>query len=201
MQESEITADISDTSFHKYIDKFTKSLGEPEIKRRISFMILQRGSPLDNRIKITNGKARIVQKLKNEPNSSGKRVNEEVEIDIPDDLESVKLSIRMLQSFYRTYNIETLELIVQHENYIWEDQEFELKISRQFGNSELFVYEIETHGDKTPEYIQDELGIKPDYDTFSKERQALRRDIVDIRLKTLSNKELDALITKYLGYK
>lgn len=90
MKESEITADLTKESFERYIKRFTNELGNPEIHKRVSFMVLQRGKPLDNRIKITNGKARIVQKLRTPANNLGHRVNEEIEIDIPDDLVSVK---------------------------------------------------------------------------------------------------------------
>jgi hypothetical protein len=200
MQESEITADLSEINFNKYLQKFTLELGTPEIKRRIAFMILERGKPLDNRIKITNGKARLVQKIRTPATSLGKRINEEIEIDIPDDLESVRNSIRVVENFYKTSGIEALKLVVQHENYIWTSAEFELKITRQFGKSDLYVYEIETLGQRTPEQIQDELGIIADYDAFSDERQALRRESVDLRLDELSEDEIRSLIQEYLKY-
>lgn len=201
MKESEITADLTKESFERYINKFTGELGEPEIHRRVSFMVLQRGKPLDNRIKITNGKARIVQKLRTPANSSGHRVNEEVEIDIPDNLESVKNSINLFTNFYMVYEIETLSLVVQHENYIWANDEFELKIAKQFGKQDLYLYEIETFSNKTPEEIQEKLEIKADFDSFSPERQALRRGDVDIPFSELSDSQLDEMILKYLSYK
>jgi len=201
MQESEITADITKESFDKYIKRFTKELGIPEIKHRVSFMILERGKPLDNRIKITNGRAKIVQKLKTPPNSLGKRVNEEIEIDISNNLVSIKDAIKLLQHFYDIYNIQPLKLIVQHENYIWLKKDYELKIAKQFGKQDLYLYEIETLSNITPESIQNKLGIKADFDSFSLERQALRRNDIDIPFDELKENELDEIILKYLNYK
>ncbi len=40
-----------------------------------------------------------------------------------------------------------------------------------------------------------------DFDSFSPERQALRRGDVDIPLSELSEKEIDKLILEYLKYK
>lgn len=200
MKESEITADLTHKSFERYIQKFTNEFGKPEIQKRVSFMVLQRGKPLDNRIKITNGKARIVQKLRTSANNLGHRVNEEVEIDIPDNLETVKNSINLFINFYKVYDIETLSLVVQHENYIWVNTDFELKIAKQFGKQDLYLYEIETLSDKSPEEIQDKIKIKADYDSFSSERQALRRGDVDIPFSELSEKELDNIILRYLSY-
>lgn len=200
MKESEITADLTQQSFESYIQKFTNELGKPEIHRRVSFIVLQQGKPLDNRIKITDGKARIVQKLRTPANKLGHRVNEEVEIDIPDNLESVKNSINLFINFYQVYDIETLSLVVQHENYIWANPEFELKIAKQFGKQDLYLYEIETFSDKSPEEIQNKLGIKADFNSFSPEREALRRGEVDIPFGELSEKELDDIILKYLRY-
>lgn len=201
MKESEITADLTKESFDRYIKKFTKKFGKLEIQKRVSFMVLERGKPLDNRVKITNGKAKIVQKLRTPANSIGHRICEEVEVNIPDDLQSVRNAINLFINFYTIYNMSTLSLIVQHENYIWINDKFELKLVRQFGKQDLFLYEIETFTNRPPEEIQEEIGIKADFDSFSPERRALRRDSVDIPLDELSDNELDDLILKYLSYK
>lgn len=101
MTESEITADISKETFDSYLSKFTNQLGNPVLKRRISFMVLERGKPLDSRVKITNGQARIVQKLRTPPTELGKRVNEENEFDTPNNLESVRKAIDLFVNFMR----------------------------------------------------------------------------------------------------
>lgn len=201
MKESEITADLTESNFKKYIQHFTKTLGAPSLKRRISFMILERGAPLDNRIKITNGVAMIVQKIKSKSDVPGLRINDEIEIDIPNDLENVKKSIKLLENFYNIFETQALKLIVQHENYLWENDEFELKLSRQFGKNDLYLYEIESFGDKTPEQLEKELNLKPDFDAFSEERQVLRRGQIDIPFDEISEEETDELIRKYLDYK
>lgn len=201
MTESEITADISKETFNLYLSRFTNQLGEPVLKRRISFMVLERGKALDNRVKITNGQARVVQKLRTPPTELGKRVNEENEFDIPNNLESVKNAIDLFVNFYEIYNIEALKLVVQHENYLWINSDYELKISRQFGKQDLYVYEIESISDKkTPEEIQEDLQMNVDYDSFSPERQLLRRENVDIKFEELSENEFDGLINKYLEF-
>jgi hypothetical protein len=199
MLETEITADLTKENYQKYIDKFTKELGYAKIVHRISFMIMQQGTNLDTRIKITNGKARIVQKIKQKPNNKGMRLNEEIEIDIPDDVDSVLSSIRLINNYYSTFEIKPLKLIIQHESHIWDTDEFELKIARQFGKSDIFVYEIESKTNKDPEEIEKTLGITPDYDAFSDERQTLRREFGDLKYDELSEGQIVELIKKYLS--
>lgn len=200
MKEAEITADLTEVNFKKYINHFTKTLGKPNLKRRISFMVLERGKPLDNRIKITNGEAMIVQKIKSKGDVPGLRVNDEIEINIPNDLENVKKSIKLLENFYNIFETEALKLIVQHENYLWETSEFELKLSRQFGKGDLYLYEIESFGNKTPEELEKELELKPDFEAFSEERQKLRREGIDIPFNEILDTEIDKLILKYLSF-
>jgi hypothetical protein len=126
------------------------------------------------------------------------RVNEEIEIDIPDDVDSVLSSIKLINNYYSTFEIKPLKLIIQHESYIWDTDEFELKIARQFGKSDIFVYEIESKTNKDPEEIEKTLGITSDYDAFSEERQTLRREFGDLKYDELSENEIVELIKQYL---
>jgi len=201
MNEIEITANITKETFDRYLERFTEELGAPQLKRRITFIILERGKGLDNRIKITNGEAKIVQEVRNPPNKQGQRTSEEIEIDIPNTFKDVKNSIRLLENFYRDSTGDVLKLIVQHENYIWETENYEFKLTRQFGKQDLFLYEIETFCDKSPLEFQHELRVKPDFDSFSEERKELRIKHGDIHFENLSKVEFDALIVKYLQYK
>jgi len=81
-------------------------------------MVKEQESNIDNRVKITNGKVQLVQKIKGKPDPLGLRSNKEIEIDIQNNVGTVLSAIKLFENFYKIKDVEPLKLIVQHKNYI-----------------------------------------------------------------------------------
>lgn len=201
MIETEISAEITQDSFTKYFDKFSKEFGQPQKVKRIAFMVIERGKKLDNRLKITNGKVELVQKYTISVDESGKRIKEEITIELNKDLDTVNQTIKLMENFYKANDTKPFRCIVQHENYLWLTKGVEIKLSKQFGKNNYYVYEVEAMQDNiNVNEVEQELGLNPDADLNSQERRNYRAEQVDLNMDELTQKEVEELIIKYLAF-
>src|SRR5690606_23506938 len=96
MVETEVLSLLSKKEFDKKIKEFTKKFGEPIYQKRAAISLSDYETQIDTRIKITNGKAHIVQKTGGEFSHYLKR--QEINIDLNLDVDELISLIRMIQN-------------------------------------------------------------------------------------------------------
>jgi hypothetical protein len=194
MLEKEIWSQISKEKFEESIEYFTNKFGNPEIKKRLALQATDYNRMnLDTRIRITNGQAEIMQKS----GSWTEEVQEEISVCLPKDAVIILNTYKVLLNMLQSDNIQTS--IIQFENFIFDTEEYELKLTHQFGKVDVYNYEIEVKDiTKEPKIIALELKLPLNLPENTSEFWKQWNRKVNLSAKDLTDKELLAIISKYL---
>jgi hypothetical protein len=200
--EKEIIGEINKEIFNAKKLEFTNKFGNPVFKKRIGLMVFDRNNPqVDTRVRITNGKAEIMQKVIKADDGFGHSEKLEISIKIPDTKEAVFDAFQTYKNLLvNKYNEKLILLLVQTENYIWKTDDFELKLSYQFGKNDYFTFEIEALSENCDvSGAQKILGLNPTENHASPERKIFRATQVDLDASRMADKEILELINTYLS--
>lgn len=195
MKEKEYWGIISEEIFNSKIEEFTTKFGQAKNKKRLSLGITDWTRPeIDNRIKITNGKPEFVQKL----GDWNTRERDELEIPLIAEVDTIysfhKAIIHTLNAKDPSY------LIIQHDNYLFDTDEVEIKLSHQFGKSDKYNFEVELKTeDGDLDKICSELGLQPDNEIKDKAFWDKWNEELNIDVRDLSKEELKKIIASYLN--
>lgn len=138
MIETEIWGIIPENEFEKVKDTTSSQLGQPKISRRLSIEISDWNNKfLDTRIRITDGSAEVMQKV----GAWNNRAKEEVRMELKNDPTIILQQIKILRN--HVLQGDPRLLLYQFENYIYDTQEYELKLSHQFGAGDKYCFEVE----------------------------------------------------------
>ena len=167
MTEEESWGVLTKKQFEDFLALFTKRFGKPVHSKRLSFSFWDHSrNEVDTRIRVTDGKPEIMQKVGGIGDQKV-RVRTERTITLtpnPDDLFNTYKILRVLipggDSCY----------IYQHDNYIFKQPDFEIKLTHQLGKTDKYNFEVEA-------------------DTTKKELNQLLRDLGLFELVTLTNAE------------
>lgn len=196
MTELEIRGFIPESQFEKIKSKLTEEFGQPRMKHRLSFVTgdyIHRN--LETRLRITNGKFDIAQKVGDVGAVS--RQEYEMRFDLPAD--HILFLFRTAQRLAEQSN-DHYAIVLQHENYIFENDEIEVKLYKQFGKEYFYGFEIESkQGDmESIDNFSKKYDLKPgeDYDSDSVIRK--RNTEVNIPADEIGDEQLRDLIKQYL---
>jgi len=141
MKEQESWGQLSKVQFSKFYHKFVKTYGKPITRKRlaISFWDPKIGKNVDTRIRITDGKPQIVQKLGRWARTKKWKFTETF-LDLPSDVDQIFNTYKILRNLVRRNDSCRF---IQHKNYIFETENFEIKLSKQFGKITKYVFEVE----------------------------------------------------------
>ncbi|BCX13984.1 MAG: hypothetical protein KatS3mg085_516 [Candidatus Dojkabacteria bacterium] len=199
MIEKEIRGFIEKGEFEFTIEKFTALLGSPKISKRVSLAIADYDNlTLETKIRITNGKVEIVQKVGEFTATDRQEITIKLE----------NLNSKALVDLFRTYKNflkdkkNPMLTLIQHENYVFNNDRFEVKLFRQFGNDEFFAFEVEAlieMEDSELEKFCKENGliVDPLYNSYDSIQE--RNSKVNINLEDIDPKELESILDKYLN--
>jgi len=199
--ENEFIGEINKEIFQKKLQEFTAKFGEPEVKKRLGLMVFDRNNPhIDTRIRITNGKAEIMQKVLQDEDGQGHSQKDEISLDIPNNTESVYRAFVSYTNLLKPkYGKQLIRLIVQTENYLWQTEDYELKLSYQFGKSDYYTFEIEALNSNCDiKAVQIKLGLVPTENHASPKRKLFRVTSVDLNAEELTESEIKKIIDSYL---
>lgn len=196
-KETESWGQLTKNQFDKFLESFTKQFGKPKRKLRlaISFWDPKLNKNLDTRVRITNGKAELIQKYGKWMNRK-KRSLHELILPLPRNPQRVYIAYKILSN-----NIQKSfpDKFLQFENYIYNQPNFELKLTHQFGKSSKYSFEVELKNKReTMKSILNRLGLTKlvtltDVAFWNKwDRQ------VNFTTKDLTDNQIKALIKKYL---
>ncbi len=204
MREKEFIGEINGDIFSEKVKEFSNKFGKPELKKRLGLMVFDRNnSDVDTRVRITNGKAEVMQKVKVVDDGSGLSIKKEISIPLLSNTDVIyNAYVSYLNLLKSKYSEKLISLAVQTENYIWELSEMygvELKISYQFGINDYYTFEIEAVKDGVDlEVVRNALSLSPTANHASDERKLFRSTQVDLNLLPLSEEQVKEIISKYV---
>lgn len=196
--EIESWGELTKSQFDKYLKRFSKKFGKPEVSNRlaISFWAPEMNKDLDTRIRITNGQPEIVQK------SGWWEEKEQMELTeltfkLP---RSAKDVFTVYKIFHNNIFKKSPDKFLQFTNYVFKTPKFEIKLSRQTGKTNKYSFEVELLDKKESlSEVLDNLGlknlvVKTNVNFWKK----WDRDLNPTR-KDLTERQIFNLIKKYLS--
>jgi hypothetical protein len=197
MKETEVRGELTAKNFLELVSQLKNSPEyEYEFNKRITFCYGDYSNQnLDMRVRITNGKPVIMQKVGNWQDLT----REEIEVDLVSDSDHVFKTYRIISNIYLTVPT-SFETIIQHENHLFTTSKFELKLTRQFGKSDYYIFELEAKTEDVDlESECNKLGLNILNEFESEDDRKKRNENVNLNPKDLSEDELKDLISDYLS--
>lgn len=194
--EDESWGQLSKEQFESFLAQFTKQFGNPRKSRRIAISFWDHNrSEIDTRIKITDGKAEIMQK-KGSWEKTKMWSRSEQRVHLPNDKEEIFNAYQILRVLIPGPNDC---YISQYENYLFDTENFEIKLTHQTGKSDKYNFEVEatSKSAKAAEFLKQiglaEFVIETDEEFWRKWNNEL-----NLNDKGLSEEQIRELIESYL---
>lgn len=200
--ENEIIGEINRDIFENKKNEFTKKYGSPQIKKRLGLMVLNKlNANVDTRIRITNGCVEVMQKVTQLEDNKGHFHKLEISYKINsnvDDIYNAFITYSNMVKYIEKNNI--IRLLVQTENYTWNINNFEVKLSYQFGKSDYYTFEIEALKENQDlRSFQKKINLIEILNHSSPERKEFRITKVDLNADEMSEIEIKEIIKRYLN--
>jgi len=194
MNEVEIWGVLSEKEFDSKLNEFTEKFGAPKIQKRLAIQILDADDrSLWTRIRITDGKAEIMQKLGSWDIGS----QQEVSFPIETKERYIWNCYTIIRNLLRSRRIQIV--FIQHKNFIFETNGFEIKLSHQFGKSDKYPFEVEAQeSEETIIEFARNLGLEPDLSKKGETFWNKWNDAVNLDGKKMKDEELKEIIRKYV---
>jgi hypothetical protein len=192
-EEKEILTILSKQEYEDVFMRLQNKFGEPELVKRLSLQSTDyRWADVDTRIRITNGKAEVIQKV----GDWKKQNRQEITIPLPAD---PKIIFDMYKVFMNAMRDEkVLTPIMQYENRLFKGKDFEIKLTYQFGKQDAYNCEIEVF-DLTlePEDLANKYHIPIHLPAQTQDFWKKWNETVNLSATELSDEELLGIISKY----
>lgn len=194
--ETEILGFISSAQYKALLKRLNVSYGEGATTKRLSLQVMDYSrTDIDTRIRVTNGNAEIMQKT----GSWESDTRQEVSIDIQNTVQSVIGHWHILSNLLEGTHRKRTIIQTESTSYIVND-EFEVKITHQFGGVDVYSYEIESlKAGVDPRPTAKSLKIP--IDTIPKDSKFWEEfnNRVNIDADSLTELELRSIVERYLG--
>jgi len=141
-EEKELLTILTEEEYNRCVSFFTKKFGKPTLKKRLALQSDDYDQEdVDTRIKITDGKAELIQKIGKWQNITTGEARMETTINLPNDAKTIFDLYRVLRNLNKGTNVQNI--IMQFENLLWKTKDFEIKLGKQFGGDVAYNCEIE----------------------------------------------------------
>jgi hypothetical protein len=197
MTETESWGVLTKDQFDKFIAEFTKRFGKSTHSKRLSFSFWDHSCDnIDTRIRITNGKAEIMQKV-GDVGEGQQRVRTEQRIGLQSDLNEIFNAYQILRVL--TPGDDSC-YIYQHDNYIFKQGNFEIKITHQSGKTDKYNFEVEAVGDDADlNQILKDLGLSEFVTKTTVEFWNKWNEELNLRDNDLKPEQIKEIIKQYLS--
>lgn len=146
MIEKEIWRPINFNVYQERWKEFNQIYGKPKLKQRLAFRFGHTSNiKINTRIRITNGEAEIMQKLPLDSNTHG--IANEIQINLGNNVEEIYTHFLFFKHITSNTSDRILYLL-RFENLVWDQKDFEIKLTHQFGNKDVYSFEVESKNDK-----------------------------------------------------
>lgn len=193
-EEKEILTIINKEEYEALRERMEKAFASSKNTKRLAIQCTDTANDeLDTRIRISNKKVTLIQKV-------GKwksKTREEIEIDLPKEAGEILHMYKILRNMLKGDKVRTS--VIQTDSLTFKNEDFEIKLTHQFGKTDKYNAEIEVFDIKIePEEIAEKFNIPirlPEHtaefwDNWSKE--------VNFSADELSEEDLKKLIEEYL---
>lgn len=196
MMEEESWGVLTKPQFENFLAQFTKRFGKPIHSRRLSFSFWDHGrNEIDTRIRITTGKAEVMQKIGGIGDKQ-LRVRTEQRMKLLSDPQELLSAYQILRVLIPG---DDACYIYQHDNYIFKQQDFELKITHQIGKTDKYNFEVEVDTKKVDlNEVLKELGLSDKITLTNAEFWDKWNEELNLKDSDLNGKQIQDLIRKYL---
>ncbi|MEK7526204.1 MAG: hypothetical protein AAB546_01860 [Patescibacteria group bacterium] len=192
--EKEILSILSFDEFKNLSVSLNKSLKGSKSIKRLSIQCTNYDyQNLDTRIRITNGKSEIMQKIGDWKSD----VRQEISIPLKSDSDLILKTLKILRNITKGENIQTS--IIQLENTVYKQKDFEIKLTHQFGKKDVYNCEIEVFDSKLdPKDIASNFNIPLHLPDHTAEFWKNWSESVNLSADGLSDKEMLEIISEYI---
>jgi len=193
-EEKEILTILSRDEYTRVLAWLKGNLSRPKRIRRLAVQCTDTSyDDLDTRIRITDGKVQLMQKI-------GKwksKTREEIEINLPGNPEMILKIFKILRNAMKGDKVRTS--IIQTDSLVFKSKDFEIKLTHQFGKSNKYNAEIEVFDPKIePEEIAEKYDIPIHLPEHTAEFWDSWSKAVNYYADELSEEKLLAIIKRYL---
>ena len=198
-EEKELLSILSKDEYKQVLDRLKKEFGEPKVQNRLSLQSDDYGqTDIDTRIRITNGKAELMQKVGDWKNITKGKSRTEISIPLPSDADVVAGLYRIIRNLMKGPKIENI--VMQFESFIWESEGIEIKLTHQFGKSDAYNCEFEVFGDSyKPEDLMKKYNVPVNLPTQTEDFWRKWNEKVNLNTNELSEEKLLEIIRRYLN--
>ena len=193
--EREIWSEMDFRTYNAKKEEFTQNFGKPKVVKRLAFRFgPDNAHYINTRIRITNGDAKIMQKVHNvDRNSATER-----ELDIPNDRDYIV-------SLFNTYRTILLQFeqthcyLLRFESITFEHEDVEIKLTHQFGNENVYSFEVEALADDVDISKKcEELGLIPRDNKLDDDFWKAYNKRVNVDVMLWEDEKLDEILKQYL---
>jgi hypothetical protein len=196
MLEQEAWGELSKDQFEEFLKMFGERFGEPSRHRRLSISFWNhKMNEVDTRIRITDGKSEIMQKVGDWENVT-QWVRKERHVKLGSDAGQIFNAFKILRQLLPPQ--EPCQFI-QFDNYVFKTEAFEIKLSHQKGKSNKYNFEVES--------LNDESGLDEILKDLKLDNLVTVTDVkfwdkwnveLNVSDRDLSDEEIRDLIKEYL---
>lgn len=197
-EERELLTILNENEYGSVLSCLKKEFGEPKIQRRLSLQSNDYNRvDMDTRIRITNGKAELMQKVGDWKNITKGESRTEISISLPSDAKMVVDLYEIIRNLTVGSKIENI--IMQFENFVWKKKEFEIKLTHQFGKGDGYNCEIEVFDELlNPEDLARKYNIPIHLPTENNDFWRKWNKKVNLSADEISDEELLEIVSRYL---
>src|SRR3989344_739895 len=197
MMEEESWGVLTKRDFDHLLKQFTKRFGKPTNSKRVSFSFWDHSrNEIDTRIRITYGKAEIMQKVGNWEGTHI-RSRSEHSINLQSDLKAMFGAYQILRVLMPG---ENACYIYQTDDFIFKRSTFEIKMTHQSGKTDKYLFEVEALGENVDlNQILRDLGLSEMVTITDEEFWTKWNEELNLRDNDLNEKQIKDLIQKYLN--
>lgn len=198
MEEKELLTILTKQEHESVLVYLRGKFGQPKAQKRLSLQSDNYDQiDIDTRIRVTNGKVELMQKVGDWKNITKGKPRMEISIPLPNDATTIVGLFRIMRNLMRGPSVENI--IIQHESFIWRKDGFEIKLSRQFGKSNAYNCEIEVFNDfLNTESLAKEYKIPVHLPTQTNDFWRKWNKRVNLSADELSEEELLKMVKNYL---
>ncbi|OGZ27962.1 MAG: hypothetical protein A2365_02825 [Candidatus Nealsonbacteria bacterium RIFOXYB1_FULL_40_15] len=188
---------LTKAQFDLFLDRFTKQFGQPTRSKRLSFSFWDHNrNKIDTRIKITDGRAEIIQKVGTWEGVT-KWARTEQRVSLPSDTQEI---FNVYQIFRVLVPGKNTCHILQHDNFLFKQPGFEIKLTHQYGKTDKYNFEVEANNQKTNlARILDSLGLTKLVTVTDTKFWDKWNGELNLKDTDLSTKQIQDLIKKHLS--
>jgi hypothetical protein len=197
-EEKELLTILSKEEYEQVLTRLSGEFGAPRTQKRLSLQSDDYGQvDIDTRIRITDGKAELMQKVGDWKNITKGKSRTEISIPLPSDADTIAGLYRIIRNLMRGAKIENI--VMQFESFIWESKGIEIKLTHQFGKSDAYNCEVEIFDSlHSPKASMKELHVPIHLPSQTEDFWRKWNEKVNLNANELSEEKLLEIIKKYL---